>query len=102
MPFVPLTPDEKKQWAVCTDPQHKPPNVLLVTEPMKWVCPACGASVIVRPAPATLNVPTPDPAPWYCQEVTPRTRSQVLKERQNADGGGDADSFKLLPPRGNA
>lgn len=50
MPFVPLTPEEKEQFKpACTHPEHRPPSHMVIHEVMKWVCPACGASVILRP-----------------------------------------------------
>lgn len=50
MPFVPLTPEEQRQWEPpCTDREHSPPNMMVITHPMKWVCPSCGASVILYP-----------------------------------------------------
>lgn len=50
MPFEPLTDDEKKQWPEpCSDPQHSPPTHIVITTAVKWVCPSCGRSVILRP-----------------------------------------------------
>ncbi len=50
MPFVPLDPKEKKQCKEpCSHPEHNPPSHMVIKEPMKWVCPACGQSVIIRP-----------------------------------------------------
>jgi len=57
MPFVPLNEEEKKWYKPpCTSFQHNPPSHIVITEPMKWVCPACGHSVIVRPSGAYLGV----------------------------------------------
>lgn len=54
MPFVPLAPEEKKWWPEpCRDPEHNPPGHMVITEPMKWRCPACGAEVIIRPTQVT-------------------------------------------------
>jgi len=50
MPFVPLNPKEERQFQPpCEHPQHHPPGMMVITKPMKWVCPACGKSVIVFP-----------------------------------------------------
>lgn len=51
MPFVPLTPEEQKQYKPpCISPEHNPPSHMVITEPMKWRCPACGAEVMVYPS----------------------------------------------------
>lgn len=51
MPFVPLSPEEKEQFKPpCVDPQHSPGTMMMVvTSPMKWVCPSCGASIVIYP-----------------------------------------------------
>jgi hypothetical protein len=51
MPFEPLTPDEEKEFAPpCRSREHDPPSHMVITRPMKWVCPSCGMSVVLRPA----------------------------------------------------
>ena len=48
--FVPLTPDEEKKFIpVCTSNEHNPPSYMVITRPCKWVCPACGATVLINP-----------------------------------------------------
>lgn len=55
MPLAPLTPNEQKQFPEpCRDPQHDPPGMMVIVCVCKWVCPACGASVILRPFPVDL------------------------------------------------
>ncbi len=51
MPFVPIEPCEQvPEWEkACTDPEHDPPNMMVINEPMKWRCPTCGREVLVRP-----------------------------------------------------
>lgn len=50
MPFEPLTPQEKKQYTPpCMALEHNPPSHMVITEPMKWRCPACGATVVITP-----------------------------------------------------
>jgi hypothetical protein len=57
MPFVPLTPDEKKQWPEpCRSREHFPPNMMVFRERMKWVCPECGHVTFVGPSRATWDV----------------------------------------------
>lgn len=51
MPFVPLNEDEKKTFKPpCDSPDHNPPSHMVITTAMKWVCPKCGVSVIIRPS----------------------------------------------------
>lgn len=50
MPFVPLDPNERSEYDVCRSLEHNPPNMMVLNQPMKWVCPACGASQIVYPS----------------------------------------------------
>lgn len=45
--FVPI--ENEEQWKVCTSREHNPPNNMVISRPMKWVCPACGASVMIIP-----------------------------------------------------
>lgn len=48
MPFEPLTPKEQEQFKPpCNHPEHNPPTHMVIREPMKWVCPGCGAKIIV-------------------------------------------------------
>lgn len=50
MPFVPLTPEEKKTCPKpCTHPEHNPPGHIVIRKAVRYVCPACGKSVIIRP-----------------------------------------------------
>lgn len=50
MPFVPLTPEEKKSFAPpCSSDQHDPPAMLVIIRPMKWRCPVCGKEVMLFP-----------------------------------------------------
>ena len=50
MPFVPLDPEEQRRFKPpCTSREHNPPGMMVITHPMKWVCPECGASVILTP-----------------------------------------------------
>lgn len=52
MSFEPLTPEEQKKYGefkMCTDPQHTPPSLIVIREPMKWVCPSCGAVSYIYP-----------------------------------------------------
>lgn len=105
MPFVPLTPDERKQWKVirCTEPGHRPPNMIVVTEPMKWVCPGCGQETMVFPNSARMNTRSPFVAPtapdgdYQEVEFKPerqatwnakprRTCAQVIAERGTVTG----------------
>lgn len=54
--FVPLTPEEQQHTKPpCRSRDHDPPNMMLITHPMKWVCPACGAAVILRPSEVYVN-----------------------------------------------
>jgi hypothetical protein len=58
MPFVPLTPDEEREFrGPCRHPQHDPPNHMVIHRPMKWVCPGCGHLVIIRPPVVTWRIP---------------------------------------------
>jgi hypothetical protein len=50
MPFVPLDPKDKAKYTGCKDPQHNPPSHIVIREPVKWVCPSCGHSVVIYPA----------------------------------------------------
>jgi hypothetical protein len=78
MPFVPLTPDEKRTYEPCSDPQHLPPSMLVIVEPMKWVCPACGVSCIIRPSPVRMaRVPQTSKEP----DSRVRTPHQIRAER---------------------
>lgn len=49
MPFVPLTPEEKRIWEPCKSPQHNPPNMMVIRKPMAWVCPSCGLRTVIYP-----------------------------------------------------
>lgn len=50
MAFVPMTPEEQNQWKQpCSSQEHNPPNMMVYTHAMKWVCPSCGKATIVRP-----------------------------------------------------
>lgn len=50
MSFVPLTDEEHPLWKPsCRDPQHEPPNMIVITHPMKWVCPRCGQVSMLYP-----------------------------------------------------
>lgn len=51
MPFEPITEYDMKKWElkICKNPQHNPPGMIVITKPMKWVCPGCGESVILYP-----------------------------------------------------
>lgn len=56
MPFVPVTPDDYKAVEIiCRDPQHNPPQHIVIMEVMKWRCPSCGEETILRPTAATLT-----------------------------------------------
>lgn len=51
MPFEPLTEDEKRTWPEpCRDPQHNPPGMIVIKEAVKYVCPSCGSTTILRPS----------------------------------------------------
>lgn len=55
MPFVPLTPEEQSKFKPpCQSREHNPPNMMVIDHVMKWVCPECGAAVIVQPNRVTL------------------------------------------------
>jgi hypothetical protein len=50
MPFVPLDPEDENFFPEqCFHPEHNPPGHMVITKPMKWVCPGCGSSTVVRP-----------------------------------------------------
>lgn len=56
MPFVPLTLEEKKWFhknrcnvITCRNPRHNPPAHIVVTHPLKYVCPHCNKSVMLLP-----------------------------------------------------
>ena len=50
MSFVPLDPvKDGEVREPCRSPEHDPPTNIVIREPMKWVCPACGREVIIRP-----------------------------------------------------
>lgn len=50
MPFVPLNPNEQERFKPpCTDREHYPPDMIVITEPCKWVCPSCGRESVVYP-----------------------------------------------------
>lgn len=51
MPFVPLTPEEKRKLQdSCSYFDHNPPVTYTdIREPVKWVCPACSKETIVYP-----------------------------------------------------
>lgn len=50
MPFVPLTPEEKKQYKPpCFHPQHYPPSHIVIKQPTKYVCSACGKVTMIIP-----------------------------------------------------
>ena len=49
MPFEPLTPKEQFK-PPCSHPQHNPPGMIVITKPMKWRCPGCGHTIIIRPS----------------------------------------------------
>ena len=54
MPFEPLSDEEKKGYPEpCRSPEHDPPTHIVITHRMKWVCPACGASMILDPTNVT-------------------------------------------------
>lgn len=53
MPSRPLNPEEQK-WTQkssipCCHPEHNPPNMMVITEPIVWICPACGKETIILP-----------------------------------------------------
>jgi hypothetical protein len=50
MPFIPLSPEEKeKTRSPCNHPEHNPPTHFLITQTVKWQCPACGRTLIIVP-----------------------------------------------------
>jgi hypothetical protein len=50
MPFVPLTPDEERKFKPpCQHREHNPPSHMVIRKTMKWQCPGCGQTVIIRP-----------------------------------------------------
>jgi len=54
--FVPLTPDEERVWeGPCRHRDHNPPNMMVITRPMAWVCPGCGRRVVIYPPTHTLD-----------------------------------------------
>lgn len=55
MPFVPLDPEESWVKEPCRSREHDPPSHMVIMEPMKWVCPSCGVSVILRPTTVTCS-----------------------------------------------
>lgn len=59
MPFVPLEPEEEK-YTPCTHREHNPPAHMVIRKPMKWVCPGCGASVILLPPDVRWHAPKAD------------------------------------------
>lgn len=67
MPFEPLDEPEKS-WVkpICRDPQHDPPNMIVITKSCKWVCPSCGASVVLQPSRA-----------YWCAGQNPATSSPL-------------------------
>lgn len=71
MPFEPLTPSEEKDlWPEpCRSPEHDPPGMIVITKPCRWVCPACGASVMLFPS-----------SPKWCDD-SPRSRQWRMQCR---------------------
>lgn len=59
MPFVPMTPEERERYQPpCTSREHAPPPLaMVVTHPMKWVCPSCGQATMVLPNTVTCEAP---------------------------------------------
>jgi len=54
MPFVPLSPEEKKLFPpLCPSPEHNPPGMIVITEPIKYRCPKCGQESILLPSSIT-------------------------------------------------
>lgn len=49
MPFVPLSPDDRKKLEPCRHPQHDPPSFVVIHEACRWVCPACRRGVVLYP-----------------------------------------------------
>jgi len=50
MPFVPFSPEDKKQFPKpCTHREHEPPGHMVIRKVVKWKCPGCGREVIIRP-----------------------------------------------------
>lgn len=78
MPFVPMTPDESREWAVCDSPLHYPPVQITFTETIKWVCPKCGTVKIV---PANLVWCPSGEADVVPLTPAPRAAADVLAAR---------------------
>ena len=88
MPFVPLTPEEKKKCPPpCRDPEHDPPNMMVITEACKWVCPSCGKSTILLPPSAT-HVVKPLVPRW-------RSRATVRHAQSTVHGFGNRHADKM-------
>jgi len=65
MPFVPLTPEEEKQFKPsCQDSEHNPPTHMVIQYPMKWVCPSCGTSVMLLPSQISYGDSTREHTGW--------------------------------------
>lgn len=99
MPFVPLNPAEQKKWPEpCRHPEHYPPTHIVITERMKWECPACHRSVILEPTRVYMSAVVPEDeipvtAGVYpkrtpqCGLSTRRTKAEVLRQRREGKGG---------------
>lgn len=80
MPFEPLTPEEQALYPeTCRHPEHDPPAHIVIRRSMKWVCPACGAAVIIQPPVLRFMA---------CSETLTgrRTRSEVREARSTVRG----------------
>lgn len=99
MPFVPLDPKEKDEFKEpCRSPEHDPPSHMVITRPMKWVCPACKCSVIIRPDVVRCTVP-PMGAKWGTEVITqiPEQELNVGVKCKGPDLFEDAESIHHFP-----
>lgn len=72
MPFIPLTPDEEKQYKelYCTHPEHNPPSHMVIRKTMKYQCPGCKRTMIIHPNKYYLHhrPPYDFPRAWFKTE----------------------------------
>lgn len=92
MPFEPLTPEEAREYPEpCRSAEHDPPSHIVITHPIKWVCPSCGASMILRP-PTVRMVVEPDLIRRRRVDALPAChpaqRSQSLKDFDAMNNNG--------------
>ena len=89
MPFEPLTPEEARQFPEpCRSPEHDPPNHMIITHPIKWVCPSCGASMILRPPSVSMVANFGERVTNVLPACHPVQRSQSLRDFDAMNNNG--------------